>query len=150
MNFIFIGCGEKEDDTKTKKDDKTSPQTQSQQQTQQTQSEVNAPKIGKIWEQIEIKNEALGKVIQSKKAHHLDEPIAEIINLVKTLPSKSVGLEQSKLDLINKNINELVTMGNSIDELHHDKKDSEVLDVYGKFSHTLYEIKILFPPESFM
>lgn len=150
FNFIFTGCGKKEDDVTTQKDTKSNTQNQTQQQTPpQTQTNTNIPKIGMIWTQIEKKSEALGQEIQSGKAHHLDEPIAEVINLLKTLPAKSAGLGQAKLDLIKNKINELEKMGSNIDELHHDKKDSEVIKEYEKFTQSLYEIKSQYPPESF-
>ena len=67
LNLIFIGCGEKKDDTQTKKEDKTATQNQTQQQTQQTQSNATAPKIGKVWESVQKKNEELNKTIETKK-----------------------------------------------------------------------------------
>lgn len=149
LNFIFIGCGDKKDDTQIKKDDKTTTQTQTQQTPPQTQSNTTAPKIGIIWNQIEKKNETLGQVIQGGKAPHLDEPIAEIITLVKTLPAKSTGLEQTKLDMIKSKISELEKLGQSMDNFQHAKKDSEVKKEYEKFSQSLKEIKNQYPAESF-
>jgi len=149
LNLIFIGCGEKKEDLETKKEDKTVTQNQTQQQTQQTQTNLEAPKIGKLWEQIEIKNEALSKVIKSNNAHHLDEPIAEVVSLVKTLQAKSAGLEQTKLDVIKNKTVELEKMASSIDELHHDKKEDEVLKEYENFNKALNDIKNQYPSESF-
>lgn len=149
LNIIFIGCGDKKEDTQSKKDEKSVTQNQTQQQTQQTQTSTEVPKIGKLWEQIEIKNEALNKVIQGKNAHHLDEPIGEVVSLVKTLPAKSAGLAQAKLDVIKSKTVELEKMGSNLDKLHHDKKQAEVLKEYENFNKTLNEIRNQYPSDSF-
>jgi len=146
LNFIFSGCGDKKDETTTtKKEDKTTTQTQ----TQQTQTTVTAPKIGMIWNQVEKKNEVLGQIIQGGKASHLDEPIAEVINLLKTLPAKSTGLEQSKQEMLKTKISELETMGKDMDEYQHSKKASEVKKEYEKFTQNIKDIKNIYPQESF-
>jgi len=149
LNFIFTGCGEKKDETtQTKKEDKTTKQTQ-QQTPPQTQSNTEAPKIGMIWNQIEKKTEALGQVIQNKKAPHLDEPIAEVLNLLKTLPGKSLGLATTKLDVVNSKIKEIETIGNTMDQFQHNKKETEVKKEFEKFTKALGEIKSQYPAESF-
>jgi len=145
LNLIFSGCGEKKEEIKIKKEDKKVTQNQ----TQQTQSNSASPKIGKLWEQIEIKNEALNKVIESKTAHHLDEPIAEVVSLIKTLPAKSAGLEQTKLDVIKNKTAELESIASEMDKFQHDKKQAEVLKEYEKFNKTLNDIKDQYPSESF-
>lgn len=146
LNFIFTGCGEKKDETtQTKKEDKTTTQTQ----TQQTQTTVTVPKIGMIWNQVEKKNEALGQIVQGGKASHFDEPIAEVINLLKTLPAKSTRLEQSKQELLKTKISELETTGKTMDELHHSKKAVDVKKEYEKFTQNIKDIKNIYPQESF-
>lgn len=147
LNFIITGCG-KDDNATIQKDTKTNTQTQ-QQAPPPTQSNNGAPKIGLIWTQIEKKSEALGKVIESKKAPHLDEPIAEIINLLKTLPGKSAGLEQSKLDAVKMKITELEKTGITMDEFQHNKKDLEVVKEFEKFKKVISEVKSQYPTESF-
>ncbi|MEO8447763.1 MAG: hypothetical protein ABI528_09725 [bacterium] len=144
LSFLFSACGEKKDETvQTKKEDKTTTQTQ------QTQTTVTAPKIGMIWNQVEKKNEALGQIIQEGKAVHFDEPIAEVINLLKTLPAKSTGLDQSKQEMLKKKISELETMGKDMDEYQHSKKASEVKKEYEKFTQNIKDIKNIYPQESF-
>ncbi|MDQ3019042.1 MAG: hypothetical protein M3R36_00480 [Bacteroidota bacterium] len=146
LNFIFSACGDKKDETtQTKKEDKTTTQTP----TQQTQTTVTAPKIGVIWNQVEKKNEALGQIIQEGKAGHFDEPIAEVINLLKTLPAKSTGLDQSKQELLKTKISELEKIGKTMDELHHSKKEPEVKKEYEKFTQNINDIKSIYPQESF-
>lgn len=147
LNFVFSGCGEKKvETTQTKKEDKTTTQNQ----TQQTQTTVTAPKIGMIWNQVEKKNEALGQLIQGGKAIHFDEPIAEVINLLKTLPAKSTGLDQSKQELLKTKISELEKIGKTMDEFQHSKKLSEVKTEYEKFTQNIRDIKAIYPEESFI
>ncbi|MDZ4713713.1 MAG: hypothetical protein SGI89_15505 [bacterium] len=146
LSFIISACGEKKDETvQTKKEDKTTAPTQ----TQQTQTTVTAPKIGMIWNQVEKKNEALGQIIQGGKAHHFDEPIAEVINLLKTLPAKSTGLDQSKQELLKTKISELEMTGRTMDEFQHSKKAPEVKKEYEKFTQNIKDIKNIYPQESF-
>ncbi len=148
LNLIFSGCGEKKDETtQTKKDEKTT--TQTPQQTQQTQTTVTAPKIGMIWNQVEKKNEALGQIVQGGKAEHFDEPIAEVITLLKTLPAKSTGLDPAKQELLKTKITQLEAMGKAMDELHHSRKVSEVKKEYEKFTQNIKDIKTIYPQESF-
>ena len=52
LTFILTGCGKKDDDTQTKKDDKTTTQT-----LPKTQTTTTVPKIGKIWDSIQNKND---------------------------------------------------------------------------------------------
>ncbi len=149
LNLIFSGCGEKKDETtQTKKDEKTTTQNQTQQQTQQSQT-TTAPKIGMIWNQVEKKNEALGQIVQGGKAEHFDEPIAEVITLLKTLPAKSTGLDPAKQELLKTKITQLEAMGKAMDELHHSKKVSEVKKEYEKFTQNINVIKTIYPQESF-
>lgn len=146
--FLF-GCGKKDDNMQTKKDDKTTTQPQTQQQTQpKTQTNVSAPKIGTIWAQVEKKNEALGKAIQATTGH-LDDPIDEVINLLKTLPAKSNGLEQTKIDVVNSKITEMEKTGKNLDDLHHEKKTADLNKEYDKFNQLLKDIKSQYPAESF-
>lgn len=44
LNIIFIGCGDKKEDTQSKKDEKSVTQNQTQQQTQQTQTSTEVPR----------------------------------------------------------------------------------------------------------
>jgi len=144
FNFIFTGCG-KDDNATIQKDTKTNTQTQ------QTppQTNISAPKIGAIWSQIEKKTDALGRVINDGKAPHLDEPIAEVLNLLKSLPGKSLGLATSKLDVVNTKIKEIEEIGNNMDQFQHNKKESEVKKEFEKFTKALGEIKSQYPAESF-
>ena len=144
FNVIFTGCG-KDDNATIQKDTKTNTQTQ------QTppQTNISAPKIGAIWSQIEKKTDALGRVINDGKAPHLDEPIAEVLNLLKSLPGKSLGLATSKLDVVNTKIKEIEEIGNNMDQFQHNKKESEVKKEFEKFTKALGEIKSQYPAESF-
>ncbi|MEO6695885.1 MAG: hypothetical protein ABIY50_11545 [Ignavibacteria bacterium] len=144
FNFMFTGCG-KEDNATVQKDTKDNTQTQET----PPPTNTSAPKIGTIWNQIEKKTDALGQIIKDKKASHLDEPIAEVLNLLKTLPGKSLGIATSKLDVVNLKIKELETIGNTMDQLMHNKKESEVIKEYEKFKQSIDEIKSQYPAESF-
>ncbi len=102
-----------------------------------------------IWSQIEKKTEALGQVIQGGKAGHLDEPIAEVVSLLKSLPAKSTGLESPKLALIKAKISEIEMLGSSMDNFQHSNKNAEVIKEYEKFIKSLGELKSQYPSESF-
>ncbi|MEO8666665.1 MAG: hypothetical protein ABI462_14320 [Ignavibacteria bacterium] len=147
INFIFFACGEKKENTQTKKDDKTTTQTQTPQQTQTT---VTAPKIGKVWESIQKKTDELNKTIESKKLAGVHEIAFSIRDLVKSLPGQSSGLGTDKVEMLKTHVSEI-------------EKSAELLDKYGdandyKNTKANYEIfikhldmiKSMYPSDSFM
>ncbi len=146
LNITFSGCGDKKDETKqTQKDEKTT----TQQQTQQTQTTVTAPKIGKVWESIQKKNDELNKTIQSKKLEGVHEIAFSIRDLVKTLPAQSAGLAADKKAALDKNVKEISDLAEQLDKYGdaNDMKNTSM--TYATFVTTLDSIKSLYPEESF-
>lgn len=145
--IVFIsGCGTKVDKNKTsQKESESKSKTETQQQTAQTQTETksNAPtsETGKIWSQVEKINESMGKGINSGKSRHLEEPVAEIIALIKTIPEKTLNLDPANLEVIKTKVNELRITGVNMDKYQHDNKTSELKAEYAKFNSALNEIK---------
>jgi len=92
LNILVSGCGKKEDEIKTGQKESGSKTETQQQSTTQSQSNTSTSEIGKIWGQIEKIHESMGKGINSGKSGHLEEPVAEIITLIKKIPGKSANL----------------------------------------------------------
>jgi len=144
INIIISGCGSKEENKTTDKESNNKTQTQPQ-ITTQTQGNTNVSEIGKIWSQIEKINSSMGKGINSGKSGHLEEPVGEIISLIKTIPENSANLPPASLDLIKSKVNELRKTGASMDKYQHNNKTSELKEEYQKFIQTLDEIKNVIP-----
>lgn len=146
MNFIFIGCGEKKDDTQTKKDDKTTNQTQ---QPPQTQTNVSAPKIGKVWDVIQKKTDELNKTIESKKLEGVHEIAFSIRDLVKSLPGQSSGLGTDKVDMLKTHVNEIEKSAELLDKYGDANDYKNTKANYDIFVGHLNMIKGMYPPDSF-
>ncbi|MBL8007926.1 MAG: hypothetical protein JNJ56_10365 [Ignavibacteria bacterium] len=149
---VYIsGCGTKEEENKTsQKETASKNKTETQQQsTTQTQphTKTNTPtsETGKIWSQVEKINESMGKSINSGKSGHLEEPVAEIISLIKTIPEKIPNLDQANLEVIKTKVNELRKIGGMMDRYQHDNKITELKAEYAKFNSALNEIKKVLP-----
>ena len=149
--FLYSGCGQKSDDGQTMKDNKqNTPHTQTSTSEEKSNigTSTTAPQIGTIWKQVEKKSEALGQLIKSGKFGHLHEA-EEIVAILKALPERSTGLEKSKLENVNRIINELNTSSVKIDQLSHNKKMSELNAEYQTFNKLLSDLKSQYPSESF-
>lgn len=147
LNFIFIGCGEKKDDTQTKKDEKTTTQNQ----TTQTQPPTTAaaPKIGKVWESIQKKNDELNKTIASKKLAGVHEIAFSIRDLVKTLPAQSTGFSSDKKASLDKDVKEISDLAEQLDKYGDANDFKNTSETYTTFVKALDSIKSLYPEESF-
>lgn len=145
LNIFIAGCGNKEEENKTSKKE-TDNKTKTQQQTStQSQSNTSITDVGKIRSQVEKINSSMGKSINSGKSGHLEEPVGEIISLLKTIPEKSVNLPPASLELIKTKVNDLRKIGASMDKYQHDNKTAELKEEYQKFNQTLNEIKNVLP-----
>ena len=147
FNVLFSGCGSNEEENKnTQKETVSKSKTETQQQSSaQTQSNTSSTETGKIWGQIVNINESMGKGINSGKSGHLEEPVAEIIALLKTIPEKLPDLEPVKLELLKVKVNELRKSGIIMDRYQHDNKASELKEEYAKFNQALNDIKSVLP-----
>jgi len=145
FNFFISGCGKKEEDNKTSQKETGSKPEIQQQNSTQTKSNTPTSETGKIWSQVEKINESMGKGINSGKSGHLEEPVAEIITLIKTIPEKTPALEPVKLEVIKTKVNELRKIGVIMDRYQHDNKTSELKEEYVKFNSALNEIKKILP-----
>lgn len=146
FTFILFGCGKKDDTTQTKKEDKTTTQNQTQ---QQTQTNVTAPKIGKIWESIQKKNEELNKTVESKKLEGVHEIAFSIRDLVKSLPGQSTGLGTDKVEMLKTHVSEIEKSAELLDKFGdaNDYKNTKVN--YDIFNKHLQAIREMYPAESF-
>lgn len=150
LSTVITGCGEKEEVNKTSQKESVEKKTQTQQETStQNQSNTSASEVGKIWSQVEKINASLSKGINSGKIGHLEEPVSEIITLIKKMPEKSANLPAASLETIKTKTNELKKIGDKMDKYQHDNKTSEMKAEYLKFSQTLNDIKNIFPAGSF-
>ncbi|HAY33620.1 MAG TPA: hypothetical protein PK536_02250 [Ignavibacteria bacterium] len=150
--ILFIsGCGKKEEEVKTdQKESKNKTETQSQNNTQSqsntlSQSNTSTSETAKLWNQIEKINESMGKGINSGKSGHLEEPVAEIISMIKKIPAAAGNLEPASLQTIISKTNELRKSGEMLDKYHHANQTSELKEEYSKFTLTLNEIKNVLP-----
>jgi len=143
LNLLFSGCGSKEEENNSTQNETVSKnKTEIQQQSSiQTQSNTSSSETGKIWGQIVKINESMGKSINSGKSGHLEEPVAEIIALLKTIPEKSPDIDPVKLELLKVKVNELRKSGIIMDRYQHDNKASELKEEYSKFNQALNDIK---------
>jgi len=146
MNSIFVGCGDKKDDTQTKKDDKTTTQNQTQ---QQTQTNVTAPKIGKVWESIQKKNEELNKTIESKKLEGVHEIAFSIRDLVKSLPGQSSGLGSDKVEMLKTHVSEIEKSAELLDKYGDANDYKNTKANYDIFIKHLNMVKEMYPADSF-
>jgi len=145
FNVLISGCSTKEEDKKESVN-KSKTETQKQSTTQtQTQTGTSNSEAGKIWSQVEKINESMGKGINSGKSGHLEEPVAEIISLIKTIPEKIPNLDPANLDVIKSKVNELRKSGVIMDRYQHDNKASELMEEYTNFNSALSEIKKVLP-----
>lgn len=146
LNSIFTGCGEKKDDTQTKKDDKTTTQTQ---QPPQTQTNVSSPKIGKVWEAIQKKTDELNKTIESKKLEGVHEIAFSIRDLVKSLPGQSTGLGTDKVEMLKTHVGEIEKSAELLDKYGDANDYKNTKANYDIFINHLNMIKGMYPPDSF-
>ena len=146
FTVILFGCGKKDDTPQTKKDDKTTTQTQTQQTQTQT---VTAPKIGKIWEAIQKKNDELNKTIESKKLDGVHEIAFSIRDLVKSLPGQSSGLGTDKVNMLNTHVKDIEKTADLLDKYGDDNDYKNTKANYDIFSNNLKAIKEMYPEESF-
>ncbi|MBK8980961.1 MAG: hypothetical protein IPM38_01270 [Ignavibacteria bacterium] len=151
FNFFISGCGKKEDEVKTEQKEfinKTETQIQNNTQSQsntQTQNNNSTSETFKIWNQVEKINESMGKGINSGKSGHLEEPVAEIISLIKKIPAAAGNLEPASLQTIISKTNELRKSGDLLDKYQHANQTSELKEEHSKFTTTLNEIKNVLP-----
>ena len=146
LTILLFGCGKKEDSTQTKKDDKTTTQNQTQ---QQTQTNVNTPKIAKIWESIQKKNDELKKTIESKKLEGVHEIAFSIRDLAKTLPDQSSGLGADKVEMLKTHVKEIEKSAELLDKYGDDNDLKNTQTNYDIFNKHLSAIKEMYPAESF-
>lgn len=149
LNFTFNGCGEKKDETPIKKDEKSTTQNQTQQQTQQTQTNVAAPKIGKVWESIQKKNDELNKTIASKKLEGVHEIAFSIRDLVMSLPAQSTGLGADKIQMLNTHVKEIEKSAELLDKYGDANDYKNTKANYDLFNNHLNMIKLMYPADSF-
>lgn len=143
FNISISGCG-KEEVSKTPQKESGS-KTEQQQSTTKTESNNTSSETGKIWNQVEKVNESMGKSINSGKSGHLEEPVAEIISLIKKIPENSTNLEAASLEKIKTKVNELRKIGDRMDKFQHGNKNTELKEEYVKFNVALNEIKSVIP-----
>jgi len=144
FNISISGCGKEEVSKTPQKESGSKTETQ-QQSTTKTESNNTSSETGKIWNQVEKVNESMGKSINSSKSGHLEEPVAEIISLIKKIPENSTNLEAASLEKIKTKVNELRKIGDRMDKFQHGNKNTELKEEYAKFNVALNEIKSVIP-----
>ncbi len=146
LSLAFGGCGEKKTgDTQTKKEDKTTTQTEQQ----NTQTTIVAPKIGKIWESIQKKNDELNKTIESNKLKDVHEIAFAIRDLVKTLPDKSQDLGADKVEMLKNHVKDIEKTADLLDKYGDDNDMKNTKATYESFKNYIQAIKIMYPADSF-
>lgn len=145
LTFLICvsGCEPKEENKTTQKTPET--KTQTQQQAPSTQSNNPTSEAGKIWTQIENVNMSISKNVNSGKSGHLEEPVGEILAMLKTLPERVPGIETGNLETLKTKVNELRKIGVKMDQYQHANKSEELKSEYKKFDLLLKEIKDLLP-----
>lgn len=146
FSVILFGCGKKDDNTQVKKDDKTTSQNQTQ---QKTQTNVAAPKIGKVWDAIQKKNDELNKAIESKKLDGVHEIAFAIRDLVKSLPGQSSGLGSDKVNMLNMHVKDIEKNADLLDKYGDANDYKNAKATFDIFNTTLQTIKAMYPAESF-
>jgi len=139
--FVFSGCGEKETENKTaqkKSDYKTETQKK---ETTPTQNNTPTSESGKAWMKIDQINSSMGKSINGGNPGHLEEPVAEILGLLKTLPDLSPEIKGAALETLKTKTNDLRKTGMNMDKYQHANQFTELKDEYARFTKTLDELK---------
>ena len=143
--FLFVsvitGCGEKEADNKSsqeKSDYKTETQKK---ESVPNQNNTSISESGKVWIKIDQINSSMGKSINNGKPGHLEEPVAEILSLMKTLPELSPEITGAFLEKLKSKTNDLRKTGMNMDKYQHANQFTELKDEYARFTKTLNELK---------
>lgn len=140
--FVINGCGKKDETTQTKRD---TVQTQTKKQEQTS----TAPKIGKIWESIQKKNDELKNVIETNKLKEVHEYAFAVRDLVKTLPDQSSGLGADKVDMLKMHVKEVEKAADLLDKYGDDNDMKNTKTNYEIFIKHLQTIKEMYPTDSF-
>ena len=146
--YSFTGCGEKKTEQQTTPQNNTEQKPNNNTTPNTTNSGTTVPKVGMIWKNIETKNNSFDKIIKSGNYQHLHEA-EEIVNLLKSLPSRSQGLGEEKLKSLNNLVTEISRTSSEIDELSHNNKKNDIPAAYEKFKKQLAQLKSIYPAESF-
>ncbi len=145
FNLFISGCGKKDENvTAEQKELNNKNETKSQSNTQ-SQNNIASSETAKIWNQIVKINESMGKGINNGKSGHLEEPVAEIISLIKKIPAAAGNLEPASLQTIISKTNELKKIGDMLDKYQHAGQTQELKEEYSKFNSTLNDIKNVLP-----
>jgi hypothetical protein len=86
-------------------------------------------------------NSSMGKSINGGNPGHLEEPVAEILGLLKTLPDMSPEITGTALETLKTKTNELRKTGMNMDKYQHANQFTELKDEYARFTKTLDELK---------
>lgn len=138
---VFTGCGEKETENKSaqeKSDYKTDTQKK---ETIPTQNNTPTSESGKAWMKIDQINSSMGKSINGGNPGHLEEPVAEILGMLKTLPDLSPEIKGAALETLKTKTNELRKTGMNMDKYQHANQVTELKKEYAIFAQTLYDLK---------
>jgi hypothetical protein len=142
---VITGCGEKKTDNKTlQKESEIKKETQKNESVPK-QNNSSTSESGKVWSKIDQINSTMGKSINSANPGHLEEPVAEILNLLKTLPDLSPEITGASLETLKSKANELRKIGMSMDKYQHGNNIPELKEEYVKFKKTLEELKSELP-----
>ncbi len=140
--FVINGCGKKDETTQIKKD---TVQTQTKKQEQTS----TAPKIGKIWNSIQKKNDELKNIIETNKLKEVHEYAFAVRDLIKTLPDQSAGLGADKVDMLKMHIKEVEKTADLLDKYGDNNDMKNTKAAYETFNNHIQAIKAMYPAESF-
>lgn len=141
FSSVIPGCGNKEEENKNSQ--KVQENKTATQNTNSVPNQNNTPvsEIGKTWKKIDQINNSMSKSINSGKPGHMEEPVAEILALLKSIPEISANISEAALETLKTNVNELRKIGILMDKYQHANKLPELKEEYAKFAKTLDELK---------